>query len=49
MDEERCCGTCTYNEYDRREGNWGCINPNSEGYGLLTTYSDICDDWEERI
>lgn len=46
--ENECCGSCTYSEYDREEGQWGCVNPESEGYGLLTAYDDGCEEWEEK-
>lgn len=48
MSREQCCGTCIYNNYNRQEGAWECINADSEGYGLLTAYDDSCEEWEEK-
>lgn len=40
------CGTCGYNRYC--DGDYSCNNRNSEYYGLSTSYSDSCDEWEDR-
>lgn len=48
MDEERVCGTCAYNTFDRMCSEFVCDNEDSEGYGCGTMYSESCDGWKEK-
>lgn len=45
-EQEECCGNCKYHKND--DGDWICNNPDSECYGCVTEYKDICDQQEER-
>lgn len=47
MNQGMCCGTCKYNEFDY-EGQWCCINSDSEAYGLFNAYDDSCEEWEDK-
>ena len=40
------CGTCKWHR--NYTGEWVCMNPESEYYGLETDYDDHCEDYEER-
>lgn len=40
------CGTCGYNRYC--DGDYSCGNKDSEYYGCSISYSDSCDEWEDR-
>lgn len=48
MDNNKYCGTCIYNNYNNITGEWGCINADSEAYGLETAYDDYCEEWEGK-
>ena len=47
-EEEKVCGTCKYNSYDRMVNEWVCDCEESECYGVGTMYSDFCGDWEQK-
>ena len=49
-EEEKVCGTCKWNQFDRACSEFVCDNPESEGYGCQTMYSDYCEDgWESKV
>ena len=51
MENERCCGTCTYHrngQINENEREWMCGNVDSDNCGAVTRYEDSCFDWEER-
>ena len=45
---EECCGTCKYHYYDIEDKEWVCDNKNSDYYSDYTSYSDSCEEYEER-
>lgn len=45
MKEERC-SNCFYN--GKCGGEYICMCPESDLYGLETGYDDSCEQWEER-
>lgn len=47
-EEEKVCGTCVYNIFDHECSEYVCDNPESEGYGCGTMYSETCDEWKEK-
>lgn len=46
MDKE-CCGTCRFHRTDD-DGEWICVNEDSEYYTDYTKYGDWCEEHEER-
>lgn len=46
---DECCGTCKWHEPDPWDGEWVCDNKESNCYGCVTEYNDICDDYETRL
>lgn len=48
-EEEKVCGTCKFNTFDHECSEFVCDNPDSEGYGCQTMYSDCCEEgWESK-
>ena len=47
-EEEKVCGTCKWNQFDRMCNEFVCDNPDSEGYGCQTMYWDSCEGWESK-
>jgi len=47
-EEEKVCGTCRWNQFDRMCSEFVCDNPESEGYGCQTMYCDSCEGWESK-
>lgn len=45
-DDERICGNCLYNGYDKAERTYICTNHGSEMYGCYNAYTDSCEDFE---
>lgn len=43
---EECCGRCRHHKKDG--GDWCCDNSQSDCYGCVTEYRDICDDFEDK-
>ena len=51
MNDDKCCGTCFYNQRDwtnPKNPDFYCGNEDSDNYGYNTMYSDGCEDWEEK-
>lgn len=48
MIKESCCGNCKYNRYDREDKQFYCNNEDIYEYGLPTSYTDCCDDFEDK-
>ena len=46
MQDNQCCGTCSYHEYFTVE--WCCDNEESEAYGLETEFNDCCEEYEYK-
>lgn len=48
-EEEKVCGTCKFNIFDHECSEFVCNNPESEGYGCGTMYSERCEEgWESK-
>ena len=45
--QKECCGTCKHHQ-NCAEGEWVCVNPDSENYTDYTDYVDTCNAWEDR-
>ena len=47
-----CCGRCRYNRYLKKDGSgqgdFACMNDESEYFGVETLYDDACEEWEEK-
>lgn len=43
---EKCCSSCIYCQCI--DGEWVCMNVESEGYGFETSFDDYCGEWEKR-
>lgn len=45
-----CCGTCKwhYHDKDMLDGDYCCVNDQSEYVTDYTMYDDVCDEWEDR-
>lgn len=50
-----CCGNCNYSRRiyeskgaERKFKGCMCMNEDSDAYGAITDYKDICMDYEER-
>ena len=41
------CGHCLHHR--NIDGEWICVNPDSECYGCYTEYNDECREFEERL
>lgn len=48
-EEEKVCGTCKFNIFDHECSEFVCDNPDSEGYGCGTMYSERCEEgWKSK-
>ena len=47
-EEEKVCGTCKFNIFDHECSEFVCDNPESDAYGVGTSYCDFCSEWENR-
>lgn len=47
MSEEKICGLCKWHRTDE-DGDWQCMNPDSEYYTDWTEYKDGCEEQESR-
>lgn len=41
-----CCGICKYRSYDGND--FICDNPDSNGFGDYSDFSDYCGEYEEK-
>lgn len=50
MENKKCCGTCKYHYHDKEmlDGDYCCVNDESEYCSDYTMYDDCCECWEER-
>lgn len=48
MAEKECCGTCRFHRIDD-DGEWICVNEDSEYYTDYTEYGDWCEEHEEKV
>lgn len=44
---EECCGTCRWHRKDI-EGDWVCMNDESDYFTDWTEYDYHCEEWESR-
>lgn len=47
-EEEKVCGRCKFNTFDHECSEFVCDNPESDAYGVGTSYCDSCTEWENR-
>ena len=47
MSAKRVCGTCKYHARDDN-GDWVCVNSDSDYITDWTDYDDGCEEWEQR-
>ena len=45
-DAEDHCGRCKYRTKD--SGDWICNNQDSDCYGCVMDYTDVCDSFEDK-
>lgn len=46
--KDNCCGICEYHVFSQEDGDYICVNPNSEYYSDFTNYESCCEEYEER-
>lgn len=46
--KEECCGTCKWHKREVINGEWVCMNKDSDNCAFETEYKDSCDQWESR-
>lgn len=48
--KRKICGECKHRKKlkFRCAEEWECCNPDSEFCGVMTGYSDFCEDWEGK-
>lgn len=48
MLDDKCCGTCKYHYHESIDGDWVCVNYESEYVTDWTEHSDYCEKWERK-
>lgn len=48
MDKKECCGTCKWHKHEQTDGDFVCVNAQSEYVADWTEYGFVCDEYEER-
>lgn len=48
MLDDKCCGACKYHYHESIDGDWVCVNYESEYVTDWTEHSDYCEKWERK-